>query len=232
VPITFVAGTVKGTASDGGTTDAIDTTGADLIVVSVSYYAGFGGTPTVSDSKGNTWAGLTASTGNTAARLFYCTPAAVGSGHTFTVGGGGTFPAIAVQAFAGAHATAPYTTQESRNSSASATSVQPGSLTPSEDGCVLVTAVSTDAGGSGWSVNESFAGPQVADYAFGASMGGGSAYKIQTTAAAQNPAWAWTGGSTPCSAVMAVFKAAAGGAPPKAPPPRRTTGIPAALMAM
>ena len=80
--ITLVAeATVAG--ASGGTTAAVNTTGANFIVLVTAQ----SGTTTVSDNKGNTYTPLTLYTvsGGGSGQLYYCTPATVGAGHTFTI---------------------------------------------------------------------------------------------------------------------------------------------------
>src|SRR4051812_5534959 len=54
----LVAHAGAGGASSGSTTSAINPTGANLIVVAVASYT-VNAAPTLTDSKGNTWTGLT-----------------------------------------------------------------------------------------------------------------------------------------------------------------------------
>lgn len=199
--------------STGGTTvttSSVDTTGANLLVVAVSYY-GNTTDPVLSDNKGNTWTGLTAreQSGTTmSVRLYYCVPTSVGTGHTFTAGPGGTsYPTISVSAFSGA-AASPYDQETGAATAGNVTSFQPGSITPSENNCVLVTGVST--AGTSHTINSSFNATST-DNSAANHLGGGIAYKIQTTAGAENPTWSWTT-STSKAAAMASFKAAASSA--------------------
>jgi YD repeat-containing protein len=71
-------------SSNSVTTAAINTTGANFLVIALSYSTG--ATPTLSDNKGNTWTPLTTSavTGTVTERLYYASNAVVGSGHTFS----------------------------------------------------------------------------------------------------------------------------------------------------
>jgi hypothetical protein len=79
--------------------------------------------PTVTDSNGNTWVALTVhNTSNFAHRFWYVASPTVGAGHTFTVSGSQTYPAIMVSAWSGAHAS-PFDT-ETGNTMAGATSSQ------------------------------------------------------------------------------------------------------------
>lgn len=203
--ISVVATTHKAGQANGVTTDAIDTSGANLIVVSVSWYRQVGD-PTISDNRGNTYTGLTQrGASNTNNRLYYCASPTVGSGHTFTVSGTNTYAPISVVAASGAHAT-PFDV-ENGSAGASGTSRQPGSLTPSENGCLIVSGVTSS--GSSHSLDSGFTYSQN-NYSVGVSMGGGCGYLIQGTAAGVNPTWSWTTSSYN-AATIASFKPAAGG---------------------
>ena len=95
------------------TTTGIDTTGANLIVVTVSFIY-HGTPPSVSDSYGNSWTLVVESAGGGSLpgdALFYCADPTVGTGHTFacsTVDSG--YPLITAQVFSGA-AASPYDQQ-------------------------------------------------------------------------------------------------------------------------
>ena len=84
------------------TSGAIDTTGANFIIISLTELSSGG--YTISDSKGNTWHPLTARVQGPDQRFFYAYNANVGTGHTFT-GTGGGFGWIGVEAFSGAEPT-------------------------------------------------------------------------------------------------------------------------------
>lgn len=189
----------------------IDTSGADLLVVVVTGYDATN-TPVVTDSKNNhTTPGWTArtkySSTNGYVQIFYCVPSSVGTGHNFTVTtSGDSYPAIAAFAFSGAHAT-PYDGENGANSS-SATSLAPGSVTPGENDCVLVTGLMAYTRGAA-TVPTGYTG-HVAAYVASNYLSSGAAYKIQTSAGAENPSWSWSG-SDQCAANIAVFKSAAGG---------------------
>lgn len=205
----FISGNTKGsTGGNAVTSDAIDTTGANLLVVSVSAYSVTPGS--ITDSKGNTWTALTASTSTTSReRLFYCVPTSVGSGHTFTYSQSGTFPVIGVRAFSGAHAT-PLDQQAAGGSTGSGTSLQPGSLTPPGDGYLFVSGIiHGETGGTALLINSGFTSVGV-NYSSSNNIAGGMGYLIQTSAAAVNPTWSWTS-TQRAAAVMATFVPAAGG---------------------
>jgi hypothetical protein len=189
------------------TTDAIDTTGANLIVLARSRF----NSPAISDSKTNTWTGLTERTvsGHPELQIYYTVGSiSVGSGHTFTAAAANCFSGLAVAAFSGVDI---YNSQESGAGFTATTSSQPGSLTPSTDGCLLVCALSYDGtqtlslATAGWTILNQM--PLDSGNAYGIAL----AYKIQGTAAAENPQWTWTGNQTGHTA-MAVFAPAAGAA--------------------
>lgn len=196
--IALIASTSAGTAQNGGTISAIDTTGANLIVVALSSYDV---AAALTDSKGNTWTALTtrAVGGGSVVRMFYCASPVVGTGHTFTASGANTYSTVSVVAFSGA-AASPFDQESGAASSAS-----PGVILPREDNCVFVTCQSQASSGTGASINGSFTASSVNHG--GTFVGGGVAYKVQTTAGAENPTWSWSAGGT-ASVAMAVFKAA------------------------
>jgi hypothetical protein len=204
----FIASTSQ-TGNSPITTSAIDTTGADLIVLVRSVYDN--GTPsTPTDNKSNTWTALTRrqATGDTAydVRIWYSVNPTVGSGHTFTQGSSGAiYPSLHVMAFSGSHAS-PFD-QESGQGTGSVTSVQAGSLTPSEGNCLVISGMVSNGGLPG--IDGTYTESATAAIG-GTSVSGGIAYDIQTTATATNPTWSWSG-SHPSAAVLAVFKSAAGG---------------------
>lgn len=209
----------------GGTTEttgAIDTTGANLIVVSV-IGDGNPGTLTVSDNKGNTYTPLTRQVQDPKfAQLFYVLNPTVGSGHTFTATGSvDIFCAIGVQAFSGA---ASYDQESGSGNGGIETTIQPGSLTPPADG-VLFVVVMADQGESGvHSINQSFI--ETMDFAENTSAaGGGMSYLIQGTAGAQNPTYTVTGGPIARAARMATFLADTGVVGPVAVPIMSRIGV-------
>jgi hypothetical protein len=200
----------EGFAVNGGTSSAVDTTGADLLLVAVSHYSAGSGL-TVTDSKSNTWtARSTSGDGDSNCTLFECVPSSVGAGHTFTAAGAGIYPALSLQAWAGAHA-APFDQQSDAGSGAGVTSIQAGSVTPSEANELIVAAMAngTDAG-TGRSINSSFTISGQIGFNSGQYFPVAMAYFVQGSAAAINPTWSWSG-STQVDAVIATFKAAAGG---------------------
>lgn len=177
--------------TNGVTTASRDTTGANLIVISVGSY-NVNTAPTLTDSKSNTWTPLTANaaTGIVRVQQFYCYSPSVGSGHTFSANGIGSFPDIAMQAFSGA-AASPFDI-ENANGNTSSLTLQPGSVTPSVNGELLVTAIMFNGVGAVASINSSFSTPVQVMPVVGTSFGFAQSYKIQGTASAENPTWTLT----------------------------------------
>lgn len=193
--ISIVSSTISGTNSSGTTSPGIDTTGATLLIVGLAYYNA-SGAPTFSDSKGNTWTGLTQRGGSlNNLRLYYAVNPTVGTGHTFTASGASSFAALGVLALSGAATSSPFDVE-------SATSV-----TPTQDNELLVAISGNPTPGSfpsaisdGFTIQHSIANSS-GNY-FGFSI----AYQIQTTATARTPVWTNGDGNA-----IATFKAAAGG---------------------
>lgn len=212
VAFALVANTAVGNTNGGAgavTTPAIDTTGANLIVLAVSSYAATS-EPTISDSKSNTWSQLTIrSAGDTRFRLFYCAGPTVGSGHTFTVSpsAGNPYQSFCVGAFSGAAASTPFDQQN--GATATGTSLATGSVTPSEDNELVIAGLNFAAVNT-ISVNGGFTISDQINYSASVRFGSAMAYLIQTSLAAANPSFSWST-STAAAAGIATFKAAAGG---------------------
>lgn len=176
---------------NGGTSGALDTTGATHLYLPIATDAGVtlvGGD--ISDSKGNASWSLKGSTyAYTFGRIHlfeHLTPS-VGTGHTVTVTKTNSFANLVVLAFAGGHAS-PFD-QSNGNNTSGATTLQPGSVTPTTDEQLIITAVNPDIGSS-LTIDAPFT-PELYDDAGQASVtyGIGVAYEIQTTATARNPTW-------------------------------------------
>jgi hypothetical protein len=205
------AASVAAGSSNGGssvTTASIDTTSCVsncLIVVGVTYY-GINTAPAITDSESNTYTCLTErKITDGATRICYKQNATVDATHTFTATGAASFPSIAVQAWSGGRTASSADQQNGAN--ATGTSLAAGSVTPSEDNELVVTTVNnyTDTGTSR-TINGSYTITNQVGYSLGQHFPIALAWKVQTTAAATNPTWSWTG-SQPANAAIATFKA-------------------------
>ena len=200
----LLANTIKAKA----TTDAIDTTGADLLIVEVVSYSV---TPiTVSDSKSNTWSyGTEKAVGTCHTRLAYCQGGTVGSAHTFSTNA--NFYTIAVAAFSGS-AASPFDVE---NGNAGTSPIATGSITPSADGELIISAAGESADGATgsqvYSNNASLSITNQEPAISGNVDGGALAWLAQSTKTSINPTWSGSSGTPSLAVVIAAFKGAAGG---------------------
>jgi len=202
--ITHIASAANN-GTDSSATATIDSTGANLLVVTVSRFDS-GVAQSFTDSRGNTWTALNERliSSSVRERVYYCLNPSVGASHTFTVSGvnagSGTsiFPAIAVSAFAGVGGFG----SETGGTQTSSATGQPGSITPIQDGALLVTGESFNVAGT-QSINSGYKIGAQKNFASGTSLGVAQAYLIQTTAAAVNPTW--SGSTSPRAMTHAVF---------------------------
>jgi len=183
----------------------VDTTGASVLVVSASGFQSFGSTGTLTDSKSNTWVGLTerGSNGNAFQRLWYCENPTVGSGHTFTIAGGayGTFE---VAAFSGAKISGVYDT--STGTLGSSASAQPGSVTPANADSLFVVGLAYQNNGATLSSIDS--GFTIANNESGGGViQGALAYLIQSGTTAENPTWTLSGSDNWVTSIVVLVKA-------------------------
>jgi len=176
--------------NSGGTTPAIDTTCANLLIT-VMTTSSSGVAPT--DSRGNTWT-LLPDYGSPNSYICYSTPTSVGSGHTFTISNG--FSAMQVTAWSGAASSSPFDVQTGNFSPTA------GPLTPSQNNSLLITGFSTSGSGIP-SVSGGFTISSYDQASAGVYFGSASAYLIQTTAVSATATWSIPTGAG-CS--MAAFK--------------------------
>ena len=180
----YIAGTSSPaplSGASGGTTSAIDTTGADLIVIAVSWFSAVS-PPTVTDSKSNTWTGLTSTSigSDPAIKLFYCQAPTVGSGHTFTITGTSTYSRVSAQSFSRS-SSSPFDV-ESGDGVTSGTTVQPGSITPTVSNSLLVSATAWNNWGvTSTSINSGFTETCDAEPVAGLNYGHTQSYIVHTS---------------------------------------------------
>lgn len=179
------------------TTSGINTTGATLLVANITAWDA-APLSYITDSNNNTWVPFPTYLGNFTAQtqqMFYAINPVVGSGHTFTIGAG-TQGSLEVGAFSGVTGVLPFdkSAPSSTTGTTSASSIQPGSLTPTNANSLIVSAVSFQNNGT--QVSSINSGFTITDTNASASglIGGSMAYLIQTTATAVNPTWSFSGG--------------------------------------
>ncbi len=197
------------------TTPPIDITGAEFLVAAVADY-GFGAS-TVTDNYGNAWQKspptryADSDSLLESVQIWFCIPSAVGPLFACTATSTVTIipsqPSIAVAAFRGQPNASPFDVENGAFATV-VDSLQPGSVTPSEDRELIITALSSDSArptvsmsiDGGFTIVENQ--PQIPT-GYGIAL----AYLIQTTAAPADPLWdtgVVTGGDLTAS--IAAFK--------------------------
>jgi hypothetical protein len=198
---------------NGGTTGAIDTTGAKLIVIHTASVVAVSG---VSDSKGNTWVPKTvrSNVGLTRhSQQFYVLNPTAGAGHTFTVSGLNTYAVIEAVAYDNDVA---FDVESGAGSNGAVATLQPGSITPAGNNGVFISGFCANTSSTP-SIDSGFTARQVTATGAANNMQAGIADKIQTTGGPENPTWTVAGNANgpatdECACSMLVFK-------PAAPPP-------------
>jgi hypothetical protein len=189
----------------GGTSASIDTTGATLLV---AVGVADSGTPSISDSKGNTWTPLTQVGGGFPTyhrcRLYYVQNPTVGTGHTFTVSGTNASACFA------AHGT--LVTSGVFDAEAGAQRLGVSAATGGSVGAasrLVITGLGNESGSvtpsistSGFSldINE----PHVGGVSYGTALG------HKYVSAAEDPSWS-LGGTFDVNVVNASFVVSGGG---------------------
>lgn len=218
-PIAQIGTTQTATAAGGGTatTTGFDTTGATLLVIAVGG-GGTAYTTTVSDSKGNTWQHLVSVYGDGSQGgipgggdlcFWYSynhggSALSVGAGHTVSISGN-NYPAIAFAAFSGTKTQAdnPFDVEhDGASTDSSATTAQPGSITPTVNGALVVTAIWQHTMNS-MTISAPYGTPVLQN---NTADSVGFSFAVQTTAAATNPTWTLSSGTSGMGAVIAAFK--------------------------
>jgi hypothetical protein len=188
-------------AAGGVTTAAIDTTGADLIVALVGRGDGAQGQPSMTDNQGNSYAlavsDITSPSG-TPVWLFYVHTPVVRTGHTFS--SNTPYGPLLVAAFKGSAAAPLDQTNHAYNAATS--SLQPGSITPTQANELLISGCVTGANVTG--VDSGFTVTDNIGFVSSVSDGGALAYLIETAIAARNPTWSLVS-SAQISALIASF---------------------------
>lgn len=180
----------------GGTTTSANTTGANLIVIGLSYQQSSGAN--ISDNKGNTYISVStqAILGGSAGVIYYCSNPTVGTGHTFTTTS--HFCNIFMLAVSGARTLSTPSDQQNGASNAAGTSQASGNVTTSVSGELIFTlcgafnpgaAPTITAGDTGFTIPSGWSVPT------STAEAGAAAYKIETGTATENITWTST--STP-----------------------------------
>jgi hypothetical protein len=200
----LLASTTVGFGFGGGTSSAINTTGANLIVGQVTSYSGAG---TFTDSQGNTWQSVYVggvNTGDEYCQILYAFAPTTSASHTFTTNG--EYSVINVLAFSGSVGSGSYD-QRNQNVPGVATINALGSITPSANNSMIIAALSGDNAIGANSINN---GTIIGTDGNGINGAGFIAYYNQATAAAINETWSWTN-PVSTAGIVASFLSGSGG---------------------
>lgn len=214
--ITLLAHTSACNASGSGVpavTSAIDTTGASLLLIASGGFVH----GSLTDNVGNTFAALTdyseASGSQPRAKFYYATTPNTSAAYVLTSTTGGD-TCIAVLALSGSDGFD--SGKDSGATSSGNTSIQPGSLTPSAAGSLVVTSFTRTLGTAA-----AIAGYTIIETPAGGAYKFNLAYQIQGAATATNPTWNIAPAADQLATNIAVFLATGGvgggGAPPRRP---------------
>lgn len=197
--VQFIAKTKAICVGTVATSPAIDTSGTNFLLASLSFLVT--GTPVFSDSNGNAWTLLaTADNAGLGQRLAYCPNPVVGAGHTFNFVG--LLHSFVVAAFRNVRTSAPLDQQGV--GTFQGTGIFGGPLTPVLGGSLLATGLSRASQPGVPTVNSSFVTVDDAAQVTGNNFGCTLAYKVQAAAAQEQPTWAATFDNLSVS--MAIFK--------------------------
>lgn len=209
-----VAGTT-GQNNGNFTTSAIDTTGADLIILSLTCSHGSSAAfvASISDSKGNTWTNTGGvfqvdGSNNADSTIVYCINPTVGTGHTFsTTGAGAILQSMCVEAYSGANGG--FDSVHSGGNSSGSFTVQPGSVTPNQNNSLIIVCGTAVQVAPTITINQGFTKRQEQPLVAGQTYGSWIMELIQGTAAAVNPTITSTSNANGMGALTFVFKGAA-----------------------
>ena len=189
------------------TSSAIDTTGAKVIALVISFYS-----PVIScastDNKSNgtatTLTTYNAAVGSGSVQIQYWLSPTVGAGHTFTVtcptGLSDSYVGFSVEPIGGI---AGAFVAGSDSGASGTTTCQAGSITPSGSNVVVIAGVGGGAAWSGLSIGSSYTLDSSTNYN-GNNYGVGVAHIVQATGGATNPQWSTSGGDSVCD--IAAFE--------------------------
>ena len=191
VPIALISHANGAASGVTVTTGNMNCTGANALVAAVTYNDTGSPTITVSDSSSNVWHSITVQLYDSsvgAIQLWYSYGAAVSSVQTVTVADSVGLLGVAAGCFSNVKGTsANDQSNGATNANSSTTTIQPGSITPTQANELVVTVLgdtdSTATTPSGYTIVDGVVFNGTTN--FGTHL----AYQVQTTATATNPTW-------------------------------------------
>ena len=194
----LVASTSATPGAGGGATAAINTTGANLIVVEVSEYGG----GTFSDSNSNVWTTIGPYAGRLVLAFLVCLRGAdSGCGSYVFLCRRQPVSKHKRPCFFGVRSGSGTYDQVNHATGSSVTSQAAGSITPSVSGSLVIAALAFDAVISGQAISVGTI-QEFVQQANSAHQGGAIAYYVQSAAAPINPDWTWANSSNAAAVVL------------------------------
>ena len=197
------------TTADSATTPSADTTGATLIVVTMSWNHNLG-TAVVTDSKSNTWTQCFTPLGNNPRLgMYYCVSPTVGTGHTFTSTLTGGNSSLQVLTFSGVDTADALEAANVTYVSSGSSTIVTGNITPAANGAMLVFGTTRTTG----SVSTVDIGTLEENLSQGTyNFPIATAYLEQTSAAPVQATFTGTGSVRRTAGIVAFNVASGGGA--------------------
>lgn len=209
-------------AFGNGTSVAISTVAASIELACVAADQSNGSGQTVSDNRGNTWARITripGSGGSFQTELWYAFVTSANASTTITYSG--NFARFAAASFSGTATSSVLDGAVTSATQSFSTSLQPGSITPSQANGMLATCFAADPSAATIAINGGFT---ITDSAT-ANLMVGLGYLVQTTATAANPTWSGYASTTAHAAMQAFKDPGGGGGGPTTVPLRSLMGV-------
>lgn len=186
--IALVSQNVKNGTQASGTTNAIDTTSADLLVDVAGWLTG---ASVMTDSKSNSLTKLTQrNVGSQWATMWYGYPTSLGSGHTVTQSVG-SYCSLGMLAFKNTLVGASFDQSSWAVAAPTATTLACGSLSPTVPNSLVVTIAAIYDNTVEPTYPTGFTG-YWAPYSAGNALALAVAWKVLTNEASVNPTWSWT----------------------------------------
>lgn len=189
-------------AGSGTTTAARDLTGIDVSLITI-VAAGYGDTPAVSDSAGNTWT-LRKSSPNGYLALYECVSPTVTAAQTFFGGSPAQFTSLAVQWWSNVDSTP----DDDENSNSGTGAIASGIVAPAVDNELVLAALWVGAASTGLGLDSGFTVAVDTPFVSGESIGIGAGYLVEAAKANKNPLWSGIDASNASQTVIATYKRA------------------------
>jgi len=207
--ISVVAHQCYSLGANGGTTTALNISGATNVAIGVVYYTG-GTFTSLVDSPGDALNARTAQT--TTEPVIRAYDFDFGSAisyttYTVTVNGTSVFASVCITAWSGGKSSASFDAQDGNFTNGAASVTAGSGITPSQAGEILTTFLGIGPGSNTPTVNSSFGTPDCISYTGGVTEGICQASQVQTTATFRQPQWSWVT-STQGAITMDAYKPA------------------------